>query len=218
MFGNYFLFKRSSNNCRRQNVKGKSSFNKSSISQLTTYVMIFIISISLSGCFLKEGHEAAADAMVIMLLPSETEEKTEAHRLLDVYEVRGLLINDPILHETMWGAAYVPHLVLDVEEIVKVETGAEIGVSPISGKKEYLKLTCRHVSDGIHGIYEMDESIQAAIDQKVRIQGTIYQCKDNWYICEKDETEVYCDMNGKAYHSGHVELINLKMDEIGKHK
>ena len=76
--------------------------------------------------------------------------------------------------------------------------------------------------NGRFALEQVDElsgiRIQAAIDQKVRIQGTIYQCKDNWYICEKDETEVYCDMNGKAYHSGHVELINLKMDEIGKHK
>jgi len=165
---------------------------------------------------LKKAEEAAAELMVRMLFPTEPDEKTEAHRLTDVYEVRGLLSNESILHQTAWGASYEPHLVLDVEEIRKVLPGAEPKSSPATGKKKYLKLTCRQVSNGIHGIYEMDESLRKAVDQKVEIQGTIYPCGDNWYICDKDKTEIYCDSYGKVYDSSHVELIHLKMNAIDR--
>lgn len=197
-------------------MQGEKIFNKSSISQLTSCGIVFIFLFLVSGCFLQKGQDASADLMAMILFPTEPDEKTEAHRLMDVYEVRGLLTNESILHETAWGAAYVPHFVLDVEEIRKVLLGAKTKSSPASSKNEYLKLTCREVSDGIHGIYEMDEFLRTAIDQKVQIQGTIYPCGDNWYICDKDETEVYCDSNNKTYHSGHVELINLKTDELSK--
>ena len=65
----------------------------------------------------------------------------------------------------------------------------------------------------------MGETTADAIDKKVRIQGVVYRCGGNWYICEKDETEIYCDIDGKAaYDSTHIQLINLDIDELGNPK
>lgn len=186
------------------------------VKNFISYLIVFSVSISFIGCSLKKSCDDAELALMIMILFPEKGEKTIAHRLKDVCEVKGELNNDPILHETAWGAAYVPRLVINVEEIIKVDN-AHKNVSPLkSSENEYLKLTCRQVSEGIHGIYEMDESIRVAIGKKVRVQGTLYQCEGNWYICEKDETEVYCNINGAANNSNHIELINLKLDNIKK--
>jgi hypothetical protein len=200
-------------------MKAEKTFNKSSISPLTLCGIILVFLSFVSGCFLQKGHDAEADLTATILFPVEADEKTEAHRLMDVYEVRGLLTNESILHETAWGAAYVPHLVLDVEETIKVESKGKGVSSAISTPVEYLKITCRQVSDDLHGIYEMGETTAAALDKKVRIQGAVYRCGDNWYICEKDGTEIYCDIDGKAaYDSTHIQLINLDIDELGKPK
>ena len=200
-------------------MKENKIFNKSSILQLTSCGIAFIFLFFVSGCFLKEADEAAADLMVMILFPTEPDEKTEAHRLMDVYELRGLLTNESILHETAWGAAYVPHFELDVEEIIRIEPKDKGVTSPVSTKNEYLKITCRQVSDDYHGIYEMGEATAAALDKKVSLQGAVYRCGDNWYICEKDETEIYCDIDSKAaYDSTHIHLMNLKIDEISNHK
>ncbi len=188
------------------------------VKNFISYLIVFIVSISFMGCSLKKSCDDAELALKTMILFPEKGEKTIAHRLKDVYEVKGELNNDPILHETAWGAAYVPHLVINVKEIVKVDNADKNVPSLESRENDYLKLTCRQVSEGIHGIYEMDESIQVAIGQKVRVQGTLYQCEDNWYICEKDETEVYCNINGAANNSNHIELINLKLDNIKKQR
>jgi hypothetical protein len=200
-------------------MKAEKTFNKSSMSLLTLCGIALMFLVSVSGCYLQKGHDAAADLMATILVSAEPDEKTEAHRLMDVYEVRGFLTNESILHETAWGAAYVPHLELDVEEIIGIEPKDKGVTSPVSTKNEYLKITCRQVSDDFHGIYEMGETTAAALDKKVRIQGAVYRCGDNWYICEKDETEIYCDIDGKAaYDSTHIQLINLDIDEIGKPK
>jgi len=156
---------------------------------------------------------------MLMLFPTESDEKTEPYRLMDIYEVRGLLTNESILHETMWGAAYVPHLELDVEEVIKIDPKDKGLASPVATKNEYMKITCRQVSDDYHGIYQMGEATAAVLDKKVSIQGAVYRCGDNWYICEKDETEVYCDTYGnEAYDSTHIQLMNLKTDKISKYK
>jgi len=200
-------------------MKAEKTFNKSSLSPLTLCGIAFIFLFFISNCLLQKGHDAAADLTATILFPVEADEKTEAHRLMDVYEVRGLLTNESILHETAWGAAYVPHLVLDVEETIKVESKGKGVSSAISTQVEYLKITCRQVSDDLHGIYEMGEATAAALDKKVSIQGAVYRCGDNWYICEKDETEIYCDIDGKAaYDSTHIHLMNMKIDEISKPK
>jgi hypothetical protein len=168
---------------------------------------------------LQKGNDAAAELAMLMLFPTEPDEKTEPYRLMDIYEVRGLLTNESILHETMWGAAYVPHLELDVEEVIKIDPKDKGLASPVSTKNEYMKITCRQVSDDYHGIYQMGEATAAALDKKVSIQGAVYRCGDNWYICEKDETEVYCDTYGKeAYNFTHIQLMNLKTDKISKYK
>jgi len=168
---------------------------------------------------LKEVHDVQADFMAMILFPVEPDEKTEAHRLIDVYEVRGFLTNESILHETAWGAAYVPHFKLDVEEIIRIEPKDKGVTSPVITQNEYLKITCRQVSDDYNGIYEMGEATAAALDKKVSVQGAVYRCGDNWYICEKDETEIYCDIDGKAaYDSTHIQLMNLKTDKISKSK
>jgi len=200
-------------------MKAKKTFNKSSISQLASYGIVFIFLFFVSGCFLQKWDDAAGDLAATILLPPETDEKTEAHRLMDTYEVRGLLTNESILHETAWGAAYVPHLVLDVEETIKVKPKGKGVASAVSTQNEYLKITCRQVSADFYGIYEMGETTADAIDKKVSIQGAVYRCGDNWYICEKDETEIYCDIDGNAgYDSTHIQLMNLKIDEISKLK
>ncbi|MBW1692747.1 MAG: hypothetical protein JRJ41_01050 [Deltaproteobacteria bacterium] len=174
---------------------------------------------SISGCFLQKGNDAAAELAMLMLFPTESDEKTEPYRLMDIYEVRGLLTNESMLHETMWGAAYVPHLELDVEETIKVEPKGKGNTSTVSAKNEYLKITCHQVSEDYHGIYDMGETTAAALDKKVSVQGTVYQCGENWYICDKDETEIYCDINGKeAYDFTHIQLMNLKTDKISKPK
>ena len=181
--------------------------------------IIFISLFLIPGCFLQEAQEAEADLLVSVLFSSEEDEKTPAHRLTGVYEVRGFLTNEPILHESMGGAAYVPHLELDVEEIIKIEPEDKGAASPAPTKNEYLKITCRQVSDDFHGIYQMGEATAAALDQRVSIQGAVYRCGDNWYICEKDETEIYCATNGEeAYDSTHIQLINLKTDKTIKSK
>ena len=191
----------------------------SRLSQLTLCGIIFIFIILISGCFLQKGNDAAADLAMLMLLPTESDEKTEPYRLMDVYEVRGFLTNDSILHETMWGAAYAPHLELDAEEVIKIESKDKDVTPPVSTKNEYLKITCRQVSEDYNGIYDMGETTAAALDKKISIQGAIYRCGDNWYICDKDETEIYCDANGKkAYDYSHIQLMNLKTDEISKSK
>lgn len=200
-------------------MKAEKTFNKSSISPLTLCGIVFICLFFISGCFLQKGYDASADLMAMILFPTEADEKTDAFKLMDAYEVRGLLTNESILHETAWGAAYVPHLVLDVEKTIKVKPKGKGPTSAVSTKNEYLKITCRQVSDDFHGIYEMGETTAAALDKKVRIQGAVYRCGDNWYICEKDETEIYCDIDGKAaYDSTHIQLINLDIDELGKPK
>ena len=200
-------------------MKENKIFNKNSISQLTSYGIAFIFLFLVSGCFLKKGDDAAAEMTAILLVPIKADEKTEAHRLTDVYKVRGLLTNESILHETAWGVAYVPHFELDVEEIIRIDPKNKDVMSPVSTKNEYLKITCRQVSDDYHGIYEMGEATAAALDKKVSIQGAVYRCGDNWYICEKVETEIYCDIDGKAaYDSTHIHLMNLKIDEISKPK
>jgi hypothetical protein len=197
----------------------RKKINISSLSQLTLCGVVFIFLFLIPGCFLQEVHDAEADLLVSVLFPSEADEKTQAHRLMDVYEVRGFLTNEPILHESMGGAAYVPHLELDVEEIIKIEPKDKGVASPVSTKNEYLKITCRQVSDDFHGIYQMGEATAAALGKRVSIQGTVYRCGDNWYICEKDETEIYCDTNGKeAYVSSHIQLMNMKTDKISKSK
>jgi hypothetical protein len=193
----------------------EKKINISSLSQLTLCGIVFIFLFFISGCFLQKAHDAEADLMETILFSSEADEKTDANKLMDVYEVRGLLTNESILHETAWGAAYVPHLVLDVEETIKVEPKGKGKTSTVSVQNEYLKITCRQVSEDYHGIYEMGETTAAALDKKVTVQGTVYRCGDNWYICEKDETEIYCDANGKeAYSSSHIQLMNLKTDKI----
>ena len=138
---------------------------------------------------------------------------------MEVYEVRGLPTNEAILHEGMWGAAYAPHLELDVEEVIIIELKDKDVTPPVSAKNEYLKITCSQVSEDYNGIYDMGETTAAALDKKVSIQGAIYRCDDNWYICDKDETEIYCDANGKeAYDYSYIQLMNLKTDEISKSK
>ncbi|MBW2219623.1 MAG: hypothetical protein JRF40_09065, partial [Deltaproteobacteria bacterium] len=101
---------------------------------------------------------------------------------------------------------------------IKVKPKVKGPSSAVSTKNEYLKITCRQVSDDFHGIYEMGETTADALDKKVRIQGVVYRCGGNWYICEKDETEIYCDIDGKAYASSHIQLMNLKIDELSKPK
>ena len=172
-----------------------------------TYLLIFILSLSFLGCSLKENSDDFEVALMKMIYFPEEEEKTLAYRLKDIYEVKGELKNDPILHETAWGAAYIPHLIIHVEEIINVENSSTSMTSLKADEEGYIKLTCRQVSEGVHGIYEMDESIQAAIDRKVRVLGLIYQCEDNWYICDKDEPQVYCTNSGKPYRSDHIELF-----------
>jgi hypothetical protein len=184
------------------------------VKNFVLYLIAFSVSISFISCSFKNSCDDAELTLMTMILFSENGEETIARRLKGVYEVKGELNNDSILHETAWGAAYVPHLVIKVKEIVKVDNANMKVPSLKSGENEYLELTCRQVNKGIHGIYEMDESIQVAIGQKVRVQGALYQCKDNWYICEKDETEVYCNINGTVNNSNHIELINLKLDNI----
>ena len=219
LFGNYILFKRKLDDSGEQKMKAEKTFNKSSISKLTSCGIAFIFLFSVSGCFLQKGYDAEADLMATILFPAEADEKTGAHKLMDVYEVRGHLTNESILHETSWGAAYVPHLVLDVEETIKVEPKGKGKTSAVSTQIDYLKITCRQVSEDYHGIYEMGETTAGAIDKKVSVIGAVYRCGDNWYICEKDETEIYCDIDGKAaYDSTHIQLINLKIHEIGKPK
>ncbi len=204
--------------CYKQNKNNleKDSFGKSNISKITICGIAVIFSFFVSGCFSKKSDDAAADLMATILVSAEPDEKTEAHRLMDVYEVRGFLTNESILHETAWGAAYVPHLELDVEEIIGIEPKDKGVTSPVSTENEYLKITCRQVSDDFHGIYEMGEATAAALDKKVSIQGAVYRCGDNWYICEEDETEIYCDIDGKAYTSSDIQLKNLRIDEISK--
>ena len=219
LFGNYIFFKRKLNDSGEQKMKAKKTFNKSSISQLASYGIVFIFLFFVSGCFLQKWDDAAGDLAATILLPAETDEKTEAHRLTDVYKVRGLLTNESILHETAWGAAYVPHLVLDVEETIKVKPKGKGVASAVSTQNEYLKITCRQVSDDYHGIYQTGEATAAALDKKVSIQGTVYRCGNNWYICEKDENKIYCDIDGKtANDPTHIQLMNLKIDEISKLK
>ena len=171
------------------------------------YLFIFILSVSFLGCSLKANSEDVDVALAELIFFPKEAEKILAHRLKDIYEVKGELKNDPTLHETAWGAAYIPHLIIDVEEILKVENSSKNITSSKTGREEYINLTCRQVSEGIHGIYEMDESIQAAIDHKVRVRGLIYRCENNWYICDEDETRVYCTTSGKAYRSDHIELL-----------
>lgn len=217
--GNYIFFKRKFNGSGQQKMKAEKTSNKSSISPLTLCGIVFICLFFISGCFLQKGHDAEADLMATILFPTEADEKTEAHKLRDVYEVRGLLTNESILHETAWGAAYVPHLVLDVEETFEAELKGKDITSTVSTKNEYIRITCRQVSEDYHGIYQMGETTSAALDKKVRVKGVVYRCGDNWYICEKDETEIYCDIDGKAaYDSTHIQLINLDIDELGKPK
>jgi len=198
-------------------MKEKKIFNKNPILQLTSCGIAFIFLFFVSGCFLKKRDDAAAEITAMILVPIEPDEKTRAHRLMDVYEVRGLLTNESILHETAWGAAYVPHFELDVEKIIRIEPKDKGVASTVSTKNEYLKITCRQVSNDYNGIYEMGEATAAALDKKVSIQGAVYRCGDNWYICEEGETEIYCDIDGKAaYDSTHIHLMNLKIDEISK--
>jgi hypothetical protein len=65
----------------------------------------------------------------------------------------------------------------------------------------------------------MGETTAAALDKKISVKGTVYRCGDNWYICDKDETEIYCDANGKeAYDYTHIQLMNFKTDEISTPK
>ena len=200
-------------------MKAEKPLNKSSMSLLTLCGIAFMFLFSVSGCFLQKGYDAEADLMATILFPAEADKKTEAYKLMDVYEVRGHLTNESILHETMWGAAYVPHLELDVEEVIKIDPNDMGLASPVSTKNEYKKITCRQVSDDYHGIYQMGEATAGALGKKVSIQGAVYRCGDNWYICEKDETEVYCDSYGKeAYDFTHIQLMNLKKDKISKYK
>ena len=195
-------------------MKAEKTININSNSVLALYGVVFICLFFVSGCFFQKWHDASADLMAMILFPAETDEKTEAHELTDVYEVRGLLTDESILHETAWGAAYVPHLQLDVEEIIRIEPKGESVISQVSTQKEYLKITCRQVNEDYHGIYGMGETTAAALDKKVKIQGAVYRCGDNWYICEKDETKIYCDADGEAaYDYTHIQLINLIIDE-----
>lgn len=197
-------------------MKAEKPFNKSSMSLLTLCGIAFMFLFSVSGCFLQKGHDAEADLMATILFTEEADEKKEAHRLMGVYEVRGLLTNESKLHETMWGAAYVPHLVLEVEKTIKVEPKGKSVKSAVSTQNEYLKITCRQVSEDYHGTYEMGETTAAALDKKVSIQGIVYRCGDNWYICEKDEAIIYCAIDGKAYNSSHIQLKKIKINEISK--
>jgi hypothetical protein len=199
-------------------MKAEKPLNKSSMSLLTLCGIAFMFLFSVSGCFLQKGYDAEADLMATILFPAEADKKAEAYKLMDVYEVRGHLTNESILHETAWGVAYVPHLVLDVEETIKVEPKGKGVTSAVSTQIDYLKITCRQVSEDYHGIYEMGETTAGAIDKKVSVIGAVYRCGDNWYICEKEETEIYCDINGKSYTSSHIQLMNLKIDEIRKPK
>jgi hypothetical protein len=207
------------NDFEHQKMKAKNTINISSNLPLALYGIVLTCLFFVSGCFFQKANDAEAELMAMILFPAETDEKTEAHKLTDVYEIRGLLTNESILHETAWGAAYVPHLVLDVDEIIRVEPKDKGAIPQTSTQNEYLKITCRQISEDYHGTYEMGETTAAALDKKVSIQGIVYRCGDNWYICEKDETEIYCDIDGKAaYDSTHIQLINLKINEISKPK
>jgi len=193
--------------------------NLSSLSQVIRYGFVFVLLFLISGCYAQKSHDAEADLLLSILSPSEGDEKTEARRLMDIYEIKGFLTNEPILHESAWGAAYVPHLELDVEEIIKIDLKEEGLASTKSTKNEYLKITCRQISEDYHGIYQMGETTSNALTKTVSIQGSVYRCGCNWYICEKDEIEIYCDADGKkAYDSTHVQLINFKTDIIRKSK
>ena len=156
----------------QQRMKEKK-INMSSLSQLTLCGIVFIFLFLISGCFLQKVHDAEADLMAMILFSAEADEKTEANKLMDVYEVRGFLTNDSILHESAWGAAYAPHLELDAEEVIKIESKDKDVTPPVSTKNEYLKITCRQVSEDYNGIYDMGETTAAALDKKISIQGAI---------------------------------------------
>lgn len=123
-----------------------------------------------------------------------------------VYEVWGLLTNQEKLVESSGGAVYVPHLVLDVDKVVKVE--AKVRGTTATGDKKFLKLTWDQIEESWFGIYGIKEPLKSFFNKKLHIRGIIYnQCGRGWYLSREDD-ETHCGSVLNPTDPTHIELKN----------
>jgi hypothetical protein len=144
----------------------------------------------------------------------QDESQAKVDPLSGAYEVRGFIANEEELIESSGGAAFVPHLVLNVVKVSKVAAGASGIYIRAMGEQEFLELRWSQIKNSLRGVYGINEPLKSFLNKKVSINGSIYnQCGNGWYLCEEGD-ETHCGSIFNPVDPTHIELRNFTADDL----
>jgi len=144
------------------------------------------------------------------VMKDEYKEEFKIEPIHGVFEIFGLLLIESNSWDSPAGPMSVPHFVLEVEHITRLDPATINSLKPESDKTEYERLGWDVIHESYHGVYGVGEALEAFRNHQVRIIGKVYDlCGFGWYLQDTNDSDMACNTESTADVYSAVELRNI---------